>query len=134
MGVGWDYFNNVCKAIKAAYSFLVGLVCLVVVFLVGRGVMQAINANRPDPTLVVAPTTTPAVAPIVKPNPQFKTPGAAGAVAPANMGVPAAPTAAVAPNPQFQPSRGSAPTNAGTPAAPAALKPNPQFAPIPQFH
>lgn len=130
MGIGWEYFNNVCLAIKVGYRVVASVVGLLVVWLVGMGVMQYINANRTDPTLIVPPITMPD-APAAKPNPQFKTTSTPGAAAPSNTGVPAAPS--LKPNPQFQ-QPGTTPANAGTSAAPAGLKPNPQFAPNPQFH
>ena len=132
MGIGWEYFNNVCLAIKVAQRAVASIVGLVALWLVGSGVMQYINANRTDPTLIVQPTTTPADAPAAKPNPQFKALGN-GATAPPAAGVPAAGALGVKPNPQFQQPGTTVPANVGTSAAPADMKPNPQFAPNPQF-
>ena len=126
MGVGWEYFNNVCLAIKIAQRSVASVVGLIALWLVGSGVMQYINANRVDPTLIVLPTTTPA-APAAKPNPQFKASANGGAAAPVTTGAPATGAAGVKPNPQFQQPGTTAPANAGTPAAPADMKPNPQF-------
>ena len=132
MGIGWEYFNNVCLAIKIAQRSVASVVGLIALWLVGSGVMQYINANRTDPTLIVLPTT-PADAPAAKPNPQFKALGNGGVAAPPAAGVPAAGTPGVKSNPQLQQPGTTVPANGGTPAAPADMKPNPQFAPNPQF-
>lgn len=123
MGIGWEYFNNVCRALRVAGQILAGVVGLIIVVLLGSSVMQVINANRaPDATLIVAPTTTPDAAPLAKSNPQFAPPGTPGAsVTPKSAASPGS-----KPNSQFGQTRPPI-SGTGTNGALPASKPNPQF-------
>lgn len=122
MGTGWEYFNNVCQALRVAIGVVASIVGVIAAFLIYGAVAARLQSAPSDapPALIYQQGGAPA-APVPK--------GANANTAARSSGMGAGTAASASPSV----SRTPAPSASGANAAPRSSSYHPNTQPNPQF-